>query len=221
MIPFKIIVGGTPEQQLETTLELVQQAWGKPVPAIHPDLLYPQIDNSIGIGQVRQLEKYLSRKPYQEKAKVVIIRQAEKLTLAAQNALLKVLEEPPDHSLIFLLLPQADLLLDTVLSRGQVIKLGLVEKKPTDSSLPTTNNLIKEISKARVGERIKIASQQGRDRDLSLRLVEEFILIYEQELRKKADLKTAQSLKLLQKTLTRIKANLNPELALGNLFLRL
>ena len=62
--------------------------------------IYPD-GNSIKIAQIRKLQTDIIVKPH-KKYKIYIINQAEKMTVEAQNALLKTLEEPPEYAIIIL-----------------------------------------------------------------------------------------------------------------------
>lgn len=73
----------------------------------------------IGIDQVREMISQLSLSSFLDKYKVAIIKQAELLNQEAQNALLKILEEPEDKVVIILLSNDENKLLPTILSRGQ------------------------------------------------------------------------------------------------------
>lgn len=71
----------------------------------HPDLkrVSPLEDGkAIVIDQVRELADYYSLKPHYNRGKVTIINPADRMNRAAANALLKVLEEPPDGALLIL-----------------------------------------------------------------------------------------------------------------------
>ena len=59
--------------------------------------------NSIGVGEIRRMRADLQIKPYSNARKVYIVPDAEKLTIPAQNALLKTLEEPPEYAVIILI----------------------------------------------------------------------------------------------------------------------
>jgi DNA polymerase-3 subunit delta' len=92
----------------------------------HPDVfnVAPTKTKSIGVDDVRgQIVAPLEIKPYRSDYKIFIIRQAQLMTPAAQNALLKTLEEPPTYGIFLLLTDNADLLLPTVQSR--CVKLNL------------------------------------------------------------------------------------------------
>lgn len=92
----------------------------------HPDIIHitHEKPNSIGIEDIRsQLIDDVAIKPYCSSYKIYIISEAEKLTLQAQNALLKTIEEPPAYAVILLLTNNMDALLPTITSR--CVKLGL------------------------------------------------------------------------------------------------
>jgi len=86
----------------------------------HPDVLTITKNTnkqSIGIKQAKEAIKFLVTKPYSSKHKVVVIEDAHRLTIQAQNSLLKTLEEPPDYAVIILEAKTEDSLLPTVVSR--------------------------------------------------------------------------------------------------------
>lgn len=86
----------------------------------NPDLIYVKHEKpgTIGIDDVReQLIEDIQIKPYNGKYKVYIIDEAEKLTVQAQNAMLKTIEEPPEYSVIMLLTNNGEIFLPTILSR--------------------------------------------------------------------------------------------------------
>ena len=92
----------------------------------HPDIIHitHEKPNSIGIEDIRsQLIDDVAIKPYCSSYKIYIISEAEKLTLQAQNALLKTIEEPPAYAVILLLPNNMDALLPTITSR--CVKLAL------------------------------------------------------------------------------------------------
>ena len=79
--------------------------------------------SSIGIGEVRALEREANLKPFEGGTRVFIVEDAERLTPEAANALLKTLEEPPDQVLLVLLASEPSILPPTVLSRCRQIEL--------------------------------------------------------------------------------------------------
>ncbi len=91
----------------------------------HPDIIYIKPSGTvIKVGQIRELCRVLSLKPYEAKRRVVIISDAHTLNPAAGNALLKVLEEPPDQTTLVLTAINASDLLPTIVSRCQHIRFN-------------------------------------------------------------------------------------------------
>ena len=85
---------------------------------------------SIGVEDIReQLTGDMMIKPYSSPYKIYIIPEADLMTVQAQNALLKTLEEPPAYAVIFLLTENADSLLATIRSRCAMLKLRNIKDK--------------------------------------------------------------------------------------------
>jgi DNA polymerase III subunit delta' len=90
---------------------------------LHPDILKLVPEGlQIKIGQVRELCQLLALKPYEAKTRVVLIADAQRLNLAAGNALLKVLEEPPENTVWILTAPQTADVLPTIASRCRHVR---------------------------------------------------------------------------------------------------
>ena len=86
----------------------------------HPDfsVIEQQNDeNSIKIEQIRKMQEDIIKKPIVSENKVYIIKNAEKMTIGAQNCLLKTLEEPPKYASIILLIEDESQILNTIKSR--------------------------------------------------------------------------------------------------------
>jgi len=79
---------------------------------------------SLKIGDVRTMIEGASLKPFEADWKVFVIEGAERLTIEAQNALLKILEEPPAQTVFCLLAASKDHLLETIQSRAFEIRMG-------------------------------------------------------------------------------------------------
>ncbi|MBE7057267.1 MAG: hypothetical protein E7388_07515 [Ruminococcaceae bacterium] len=77
----------------------------------------PEKKTSIGVEPIREMQEDVLTAPMYSSKKVYIIRHAEALSVAAQNVLLKTLEEPPAYVVIVLLCSNISLMLDTVKSR--------------------------------------------------------------------------------------------------------
>ncbi len=102
----------------------------------HPDLVVVRREEGrrdIRTEQAREVTRWLTLRPLMAQRKVAVIEEAECLNEHGQNALLKTLEEPPGASVLLLAATDASLLLPTVRSRCQRLRLDplpaeLVEK---------------------------------------------------------------------------------------------
>lgn len=158
-----IIEGGDGKKMLEAALEislcLMCEGEAKPclkckeckkiIKRVHPDIIEvsPKKDRvTIGVDTIREISRDSYILPNEGAKKIYIFTKAEVLTEAAQNALLKTLEEPPSHAVFILLLKEGEGLLQTVLSR--CIKLytksdfGAKSKKSSDFPLSFLKSLI-------------------------------------------------------------------------------
>jgi DNA polymerase III subunit delta' len=88
----------------------------------HPDVLWLKpLKTTIGIEQVLAWQQKVYFKHYEGKYKVSVIEQADLVTLPAANALLKVIEEPPERTVIILCAQNAEGILPTIQSRAQLV----------------------------------------------------------------------------------------------------
>ena len=84
--------------------------------------------NSIGVDDIRdQLCSDILIRPYSSPWKIYIVDEAEKMTVQAQNALLKTIEEPPAYGMVLLLTENSQSFLPTILSRCVTLKLRPVK----------------------------------------------------------------------------------------------
>lgn len=83
---------------------------------------------SFGVDDVREIIDEVNKKPFEGDKKVIIIHQGNKLTIQAQNALLKTIEEPPTEVYIIILCESLELILDTIKSRCEIYKLTPLTK---------------------------------------------------------------------------------------------
>ena len=79
---------------------------------------------TISVDDIRQqVNNDIVIKPYSSKYKIYIIPEADLMSVQAQNALLKTIEEPPEYAVIMLLTENAEVLLPTIRSRCVMMKL--------------------------------------------------------------------------------------------------
>lgn len=128
----------TPDGQL--SIEMTAQLTGFPVDKYQLQVnlmcLVPEKD-SIGINQVKQAISWMRTLQSDQNGKLLLISTAEFLTTEAQNALLKLLEEPGDRNRVMLCSAYPDQLLPTILSRCVLVDLPQTQGSQHD----TTHNL--------------------------------------------------------------------------------
>ena len=99
--------------------------WTQIIWTDHPDVgLVVAPRRVLRVEQMRQIEKEANFRPFEGKARVFLIDEADKLNDASANALLKVLEEPPRTSHLILITARPAMLLPTILSRCQMIRFS-------------------------------------------------------------------------------------------------
>ena len=116
----------------------------------HPDLKIVDFDSSIddssnsnliNVSSARDAIKFLELTSHQKNGKkIVVIYDAERLTISASNALLKTIEEPPNNCLIFLTVKNIANLLPTITSRCRLIYLPKPSIDTANDFLKTTSN---------------------------------------------------------------------------------
>ncbi|MEG0292385.1 MAG: hypothetical protein RR420_07230 [Anaerovoracaceae bacterium] len=128
---------------------------------------------SIKVEDVKQVQEFLTKKPYEGKRNIVIIRDADFMNAAAYNKLLKTLEEPAVGSLIFLLSENSSLMPDTIRSRCASIRLNDVNDEIDRELIDTINELILLIIDNEYFYKIKtLIDKVTVDRDRTLELLD-------------------------------------------------
>jgi DNA polymerase III delta prime subunit len=113
-------------------------------------LIEPGENGSIGIDAVREIRNFLWQKPNVSARRTLIIDGAEMMTTEAQNALLKITEEPPASSLLILSTSDADSILPTILSRLPKIYFGTVAEEEIEAWLK--DEAVRESGKVNAAE---------------------------------------------------------------------
>lgn len=111
----------------------------------HPDVIYvtrAPDKASIGVDSIRdQINNDVEIKPFSSPYKIYIIDEAQKLTVEAQNALLKTLEEPPEYAIIILLTNNLNSILETVQSRCMILQVRAIDKDLIKAYLMTRHQV--------------------------------------------------------------------------------
>ena len=95
---------------------------------MHPDVIViePGDSGTIKVDQIRDVIDRAGYRPFEGRRRAVIIDEADAMVPAAQNALLKTLEEPPSASVFILVSSMPDALLATVRSRCPRLRFGIL-----------------------------------------------------------------------------------------------
>jgi DNA polymerase-3 subunit delta' len=139
----------------------------------HPDVLIvppdpPQLQ--IKIGQVRQVIHVAYYRPPVESKRTFTIFTSSAFMREAANSLLKVLEEPPEHTSLILLTENPQELLPTIRSRAVVHRLGALPPSELESLLATRRPLLKSADRALAARLAEGAVGRALTIDLSVYL---------------------------------------------------
>ncbi len=180
---------------------------------------------SIGIEDIKEIQKTLFLKPIKSEKKACIIQEAQLLTIEAQNSMLKILEEPPANTLIILTTDSKELLLPTILSRCQLIDIS--EKiSLSDIELEKFQNISERLKLLSAGEGLALAETLGKDKEDAAIWLENMIHIFHKKLIEAIDKKDAEEkiwyaevIRKFQNTYQIIKStNINLRMTFENLF---
>jgi len=139
----------------------------------HPDVLIvppdpPQLQ--IKIGQVRQVIHVAYYRPPVESKRTFTIFTSSAFMREAANSLLKVLEEPPEHTSLILLTENPQELLPTIRSRAVVHRLGALPPSELETLLATRRPLLKQADRALAARLAEGAVGRALTIDLSVYL---------------------------------------------------
>ncbi len=159
---------------------------------IHPDVIYLKKEKErkdITIGQIRQLQKFLSLSRLSGSYKVALIQEAELLNKEAANSLLKTIEEPAEKVIIILITQDIHRIVPTIVSRCQVIRFYPVSSKEIVKFLEKKYSLKKgeavnlaNFSGGRPGKIISLLNEESDFKNYQ-ELIGSFLNLFEEDLR--------------------------------------
>jgi len=124
--------------------------WTQIIWTDHPDVgLVVAPKRVLRVEQMRQIEKEANFRPFEGKARVFLIDEADKLNDNSANALLKVLEEPPKTSHLILITARPAMLLPTILSRCQMIRFSPLTPDEIETHLLKYDSMDKKTARLR------------------------------------------------------------------------
>ena len=136
----------------------------------HPDLSIVQAETEGGtlkVDQVREVRRALSLKPYQSTYRVALFLRFQEASEGAANALLKTLEEAPQHVILILTADYPEQLLPTITSRCEVLRLRPLSVDAIENHLLANDaqakdaNLIAHIANGRPGYGLRLLKDES------------------------------------------------------------
>lgn len=123
---------------------------------------------SISIDTIRSLRREIALKPYEAERRMIILLDADCMTVEASNAFLKALEEPPLDTTFVLTTTRASYLLPTILSRCQRIPFRRLSREEIEESLVRIAGVdsrrarsVSLISDGSLGRALELAEEGG------------------------------------------------------------
>ena len=115
----------------------------------HPDILETDgkkgKSNTFSVDAVREVRDNAFVVPNESDKKIYILKNGQNMNEQAQNAILKILEEPPSYVFFIILTTSKSTMLETVLSRVQVFSLLSDEEQITDKEMTIVKNMVSAI----------------------------------------------------------------------------
>ena len=222
-----LIVGNDKKNIYNILNPLISKLWNRDVKDLELfDSSNPDIHivdggevNSIGIEDIKELQKEMMFSPFKERVQIAYILDANKLTTQAQNSLLKTLEESSDSTVYILISAIEKSLLPTVLSRCLKIYTHTTSDKKETFTKPDilSMDLIEGFAKIEI-----ISKEKDSVQELLDNLEHYYQALLERNLiEKKGIIEVSLNIKQVLIAQKRIKANGNKRLVLENLFLHL
>lgn len=201
----------TDSHLIQTNIDKICQQLNNEINPNNPDIFIINEATGWAIESVRLLKKWLSQKPFNHKNKIIIIYQVDQFSLESQNALLKSLEEPGDNNYFFLTTNKPSKIINTIISRCQIIKL----KNDFSLSKDTKPLVISDQIKTNLFQSENIS----KDKNQVLPFLESQLKTYQQLILKNPTAKNSQIIQKILKSINMIEANVDPRSALDFLFL--
>ncbi len=178
-------------------------------------------EESLKIKTVRQVISQTSYGSYGGERSIYVILKADQSSIPAQNALLKIVEEPPHDSLMVLTATQPKQLLPTIHSRCLIVNLQTQEKESQISE--ETQKIAQQILDPNFSYAAAIdLAEQYKNRAEAQQLLTELISYLHQKLKTNTQNdRITKTLKILLECYQNLSQNLNTRLALEHSFFRL
>jgi hypothetical protein len=182
----------------------------------HPDIYRIKPEKSTGIEAVRQAISYAARPPLSGPTKYLIFYQGDSLTPAAQNALLKILEEPPAYLAIFITAARLSSFIDTVISRCQV-----VYEQPDLIPADSNTGLLAELRALPPCQRLRLIPGSSKAAADAGTWIAGLLVMARYQHRQQPTAATLQNLSLISDCRHALEKNANPTIIVADTLLQL
>ena len=186
-------------------------------------IIGPDQKGKIGIDEIRKLKDFLRLKPVYGFYKILLLKEAHRMTPQAANALLKTLEEPQGKAIIFLITQRPERLPRTIVSRTVSLKLKEKEELEEAKDLEMAE-FLKILSQAKIEQLFSLAKKLSSNESQEIQaFLEKWLVLLRARLREQTG-KNSQKIVSLIKKIKETKellgnTALNSQLALEGLFL--
>lgn len=195
-----LIVGNNSEQEVTNRITAWKiSSW---------DTIRTAQEGTVGIEMVRDFKHNLSLIPRNSPAKVGVITQMERLTVEAQNALLKILEEPPPNTYLIGTTGMPEALLPTILSRMNIVR-GTDTPEIVDAALLS-------ILELPIGKRLAQLEKYTMTRNDANKFVTDLLAAAHQELLAHPSPKITTLIRNLLAARQQLSVNVNQKLVIDN-----
>ena len=181
-----LFFGDVTEERIRFTRELANylenKKWQEPEKVLFDTSFLGETE--IGIDEARDIAHFLWQKPVKSPRRTLVIEQSGGLTAHAQNAILKIAEEPPEHGLIILAVKSPEVLLPPLVSRFQKIYFsssGDAQSRKSESAEKFAIQLLRAPTPKERTETIKLILEAT---DTEKNLLDDIIYVLMRELRK-------------------------------------
>lgn len=178
------------------------------------DVLKIVSDKSISIDEIKSLKRELTFPPFNSLRKIAIIALADVMTTEAQNALLKILEEPAKRVVVFLITRDEDRILPTIISRCQKCQV----KNNLEVGIDFTEGLL--AGNLSIVEKFKLAEGMSKEENLEEILDGWLITLKNQLMCQNDRLYLLGLIKEVRQARKYLRTNANTRLILENLMLK-
>ena len=168
----------------------------------------------VGIGDIRDFERYLQLTPQNSPAKAGVLTEIDRLTPVAQNALLKTLEEPPPKTYLLAETEHPEVLLPTILSRFSLVNLGATISSPVDEKI--TPEFFEKLLQSSPGKKIQLIDPFLATHDDAENFVSSLLTVAQQVLLKHPTQQLTTLIRNLLAARSQLSVNVNPRLVVDN-----